>query len=577
MTVNYLDYIETDGYCYFGTGYFPKDTTKVDATFTPVERVGYYGVFFGCVRADNSSATDTFYLRNNGILTLGNMQMRDGDKQVNGPTITLNTEYHITFGGGEYTVATSAETNTYTYDAPSQFTSLFSVFIGGGNNNGVFWKEGGGTPRSFAAKYGEFKFYENDVLVADLRPAEDLNGAIGFYDSINDTFHPKEGDGVATAGPYTSSVVAIADKQTLPASGYAATVEVTCANAWTSAGETWLQLSATAGTGDDTITATAPSYTGNTARTDLLVYTDAVTSDNFYLQLKQKKYTDGQPFYLGGNEVAEAYLGGSAVSEAYLGEELVYSAGSFMGIKTTPTALAFNQYSLQALLKITASEPWTLTAPAWIDTGRITGGTSGETYVALEATAQQAATSGTITITSANYSTSVEVNYDTFEQVKSIYNGGTVNLGFMTGGVLNWTFNGQLTGTDGTLIIGGSGGTETSDYRWFYTAGGAAYFDMGSGRITALSPGITLNTDVTINCGYYFMKINGTNWESGAEPTSPALPFVINTDKCKLYSFTCQLADIIPVKDGRNNLYLINRTLNSLIPLPSGTQYEPLV
>lgn len=281
-----------------------------------------------------------------------------------------------------------------------------------------------------------------------------------------------------------------------------------------------------------------------------------------------------QPFYLGNNEVTSAYLGNTALTEAYLGEHLVYSAGPFMGLKVNPKALAFNQYSLSALLKIKASEPWTMTLPAWI-TADATTGTSGETYVTLETTAQQAATSSTITITSANYSATVEVNYDTFEQVKSIYNAGMVNLGFMTGGILNWTFNGQLTGTDGTLIIGGSGGIETSDYRWFYT--GSAYFDMGSARITALSPGITLNTDITINCGYFFMKINGTKWESGAEPTSPALPFVINTDKCKLYSFTCQLADIIPVKDSRNNLYLINRTFNSLIPLPSGTQYEPLV
>jgi len=326
MTVNYLDYIETDGYCYFNTGYYPKNTTKVDATFTTVQRVGYFSVFFGCLQSDFSLATDNFYLRNSRTTLLSNMQMRDGDREVNGPTIALNTEYHITFGGGEYTVATSAETNTYTYDAPSQFTSLWPVFIGGANYKGALWKENDGTPRTFAAKYGEFKFYENDVLVADLRPAKDLNGVIGFYDSINDTFHPKDGAGVATAGPYTSSVAAIADRRILPASGYAATIEVRCANAWTSAGNTWLQISATAGTGDDTITATAPSYTGNTARTDLLVFTDTVTNENFYLQLRQKKYTNGQPFYLGENEVAEAYLGGSAVSEAYLGDVLVFQA-----------------------------------------------------------------------------------------------------------------------------------------------------------------------------------------------------------------------------------------------------------
>ena len=209
--------------------------------------------------------------------------------------------------------------------------------------------------------------------------------------------------------PFT--IYATPSKTVLAATGETITIDIETENAWTVTGNTWLTLSAASGTGNTTITATAPDYsTGTTMRADTLTFTDTVTGDEMEITIRQKKYTSGQPVYLGGNEVSEAYLGGSAVSKAYLGDVLVYSSGPFVGLKAIPSSFTFHSESLVKTLKVKASESWTMTTPAWITASTLSGD-AGETIVTLTATAQSADTTGTISITSANYNASAAVNY----------------------------------------------------------------------------------------------------------------------------------------------------------------------
>lgn len=116
------------------------------------------------------------------------------------------------------------------------------------------------------------------------------------------------------------------------------------------------------------------------------------------------------PIYLGAEEVQGVCLGADEVFEAYLGEDLVYQAGPFVGLRVSPRIVLFNDNSLTVNVRVTSSESWTMTVPAWISADVLTGDT-GITVVSLTATTQTAATADTITITSANYSASATVEY----------------------------------------------------------------------------------------------------------------------------------------------------------------------
>lgn len=219
--------------------------------------------------------------------------------------------------------------------------------------------------------------------------------------------------------PYT--IYATPSKTVLANAGETINIAVVCENAWTVTGNTWLTLSSTGDTGSTTITATAPDYSaGTSARTDTLTFSNTVTGDEAEITIKQKKYSSGQPVYLGGDEVTELYLGGNAVSEAYLGEDLVFSSGPFAGLKVSPKSLYFDSSNLTASVKVKASESWTMTTPAWISASTLSGD-AGETIVTLTATAQSADTTGTIEVASANYSASTTASYALFTPVNYIH------------------------------------------------------------------------------------------------------------------------------------------------------------
>lgn len=174
------------------------------------------------------------------------------------------------------------------------------------------------------------QIYENDVLVRDFRPALDDNNVPCLYEKQLGTYHYNFNNNYTlTAGPSLSSISATPSKSFIKATGETINIVVETQNQWSvSQTENWLALSATGGTGTTTITAVAPNYSGSTNRTTTLTFTDLTTTDTDVLTIKQKKYTNGQPFYLGADEITECFLGIDGVSEAYLGEDLVFSAAA---------------------------------------------------------------------------------------------------------------------------------------------------------------------------------------------------------------------------------------------------------
>ena len=263
-----------------------------------------------------------------------------------------------------------------------------------------------------AIKIYSVKIYESNVLRMDLVPAINNSNVIGMYDMVGGGFYYNELSGEMIAGPVLSSISISPMSASFKASGGTTTIDIYTENSWVAnpADGTWYTLSATAGTGNSTITITVPSYSGGTDRTDTITFVDTNTTDEADFALKQKKYVSGQPVFLGANECAEMYLGALSVSEAYLGLELVYSSGPFTGLKLSPKTLSFSDDILVQTIKIKSSEPWDITTPAWI-TADIQSGDTGTTTVTLSATTQTTETSGNVVVTSTTYSASCDVDY----------------------------------------------------------------------------------------------------------------------------------------------------------------------
>lgn len=234
------------------------------------------------------------------------------------------------------------------------------------------------------------------------------------------------------------------------------------------------------------------------------------------------------PIYLGAEEVQGVCLGADEVLEAYLGEDLVYQAGPFVGLKVKPRTVSFFPSTLTSSIKVTSSESWTMTVPAWITASVLTGDT-GETVVTLTATAQVAATADTITITSANYSASATAEYKIVDLI------GYVHSSSMGNGKQNYllttiipdntmyaVFKGKrLDYETGYFLVGQTDVPDNNDWRFFTFNSLETYMDVHGGRCSGRI-GLNNNSDFEVEFGNLYVKnlltqqqITGTT-QSGA-------------------------------------------------------------
>lgn len=320
--MQYIEYLTTDAKCWFDTGIIPDFNTKIEVSIIPlswssadIPEKNWNG-FIGA--QNNDDAPSTFQIRNYNNQTQWSARVGNGNGNVRA-NYTRGTQYTLTLDKDYFTV----DGRQYGTGASSMDTCNYSLFISAINNSET--SSAWALRRAAAATFYYVKVWKNDVLVGEFLPAIN-NGSIGFYDTVSQSFKANLGTGTPVAGPILSSIIVEASKTTLAAAGDTSNITITCDNAWAVSGNTFLTLSSTGDTGSTAITATAPSYSGATARTDTLTFTDSVTGDEVEVSIKQKKYTSGQPFYLGADEIAEIYLGADSIAEAYLGEDLVFSS-----------------------------------------------------------------------------------------------------------------------------------------------------------------------------------------------------------------------------------------------------------
>lgn len=383
-----------------------------------------------------------------------------------------------------------------------------------------------------------FQVWYAQTLVYDLVPAYN-DGKYCFYDNVSGNYIYAVGNVDGSA----SSIIASAQKTTLASTGETINISVDCPNAWTVTGNTFITLSATGDTGSTTITATAPSYSGATARTDTLTFSDSVTGDEVVVTLKQKKYSSGQPLYLGVDEISEIYLGDHQISEAYLGEHLVYTSGPFTGIKLTPSTLKFNPITLERTLNVKSSEAWTITTPSWISASP-TSGDTGKTVVTLTASAQTAATSGTIEVVSTNYSATTQVGFDVVEQVDYIHaqtmsDNSQLHITLPVNSTPDSRV--RITGkgagySTGWIIVGNGLSDVNGDWRWFGISK-EIYFDINKNRLNQGnlsytpfgSDGLGRNFDFLLSDHYWVAEYNGNTYTATGvpQPNVSPRPFIL--------------------------------------------------
>lgn len=317
--MNLLQYVHVDGYCWFNTGIYPDINTKIEVDYIePVADMGSWCCdgFVGAQNGDDS--TSTFQIREQGEFTDNKLWVRVGNKQVESQTtatvftnVSVDKDYFISNGE-------TVSVGTTLYD-----TCNYPLIIGGINNPSWSHK------RASNANIGEVKIYSSGVLVGDFIPAEH-NGVVGYYDDVNSTFISKSGTGTPTAGPSRSSISVEPTSVIVGYAGDTISVDVFTENSWvaTPTDGTWITLSSNSGTGDDTITIDVDPNGNYTDRIDTITFVDMNTTDEVTLTIKQKKYSDGQPMYIGTSEISEFYLGSDTITEMYLGDVLVFSATS---------------------------------------------------------------------------------------------------------------------------------------------------------------------------------------------------------------------------------------------------------
>lgn len=255
----------------------------------------------------------------------------------------------------------------------------------------------------------------NTVVFNGVAAYDSVNGNIGLYDSVSNTLKYNSNLSMTKgADLYIFNIEPLT--LSFKASGGTSSITVNAETGFTCTTPTGFTLSTTAGTsGETTITVTAPDYTGNTKKSEVIIFTDD-NGHTIEATLKQKAYSPGGLYncFLGDTE-GTFYLGGLEVSNMYLGEIEVYSSGPYIGLKLTPSTISFRADSgLTQTLKVKSSEAWTLALPndaTWLSASTLSG-VSGETTVTLSTTEENTGDTRTvvITATTTSFSATCTVN-----------------------------------------------------------------------------------------------------------------------------------------------------------------------
>ena len=182
-SVNYVNYILSDGSQWIDTGIIPDGNTEIEYKFQDDTRTDGWENIFGssgnsyCVNRYNNWS-QTFVLRVNNTETLFEVPE---EKQQNGCTIKIS----------------NAEKTIYLDNIS---VGTFSESVNATNSILLFARRRGGSGTNMINSNGIFKLYyftikQNSETVRDFRPAIDEDGIVCLYDNITNKYYYNGGTG----------------------------------------------------------------------------------------------------------------------------------------------------------------------------------------------------------------------------------------------------------------------------------------------------------------------------------------------------------------------------------------------
>lgn len=186
LPVDYIElqYIQSSGTQYIDTGYKPNNNTRVQCKFELLESGRAYGIF-GSRIAYQNTAFDLFAYGQNS-----NKDFQDDyGSNSNAPMASTLGIYEIDKNKN----VTNINGNIYTFPL-STFQSSYNMYILGINTAGSTNNQLG------SLKIYSCQIYDNDILIRDFVPCKSVEGTVGLYDVVNQTFYTNAGTGSFIAG-----------------------------------------------------------------------------------------------------------------------------------------------------------------------------------------------------------------------------------------------------------------------------------------------------------------------------------------------------------------------------------------
>lgn len=249
--------------------------------------------------------------------------------------------------------------------------------------------------------------------------------------------------------------------------------------------------------------------------------------------------------FVGADNPEAFMIGNDEVEVIYMGEEIVYQKGDGSGISMRSKVNVGKNSGSTYDLKITSSEPWTLsvdTAVTWLNFSQLTGDT-GQTIVTITATEENQTgiyRSTTITATTANYSATCEVTQiavifvDYIHETTLKTNTDTADMidtNIIATTATTFRVKAMGKGYSNYYISVGYKTNDTEDYRLFCTS--TLYFDINSERIISENwGGVYDGRYIDLTCRNYSVSSGNsqTPFMTGNTQTAITRPETIKVD-----------------------------------------------
>lgn len=178
-----LNYIQSSGTQFIGTGVIPDIDTKIVINFTPLA-IGFDDVMCGVIKPNIAIGYKT------GLITGG--FKNDTGYNVDVPESVTNTTYDAEIFNGHFVL----NGEDHVFDAVTSYSTTRSIYLFAGSyatvSDGAYGK--------VTAKLSMCKIYTGNTLLRNFIPCINPSGEIGLYDLVSKEFYGNSGTGTFIPG-----------------------------------------------------------------------------------------------------------------------------------------------------------------------------------------------------------------------------------------------------------------------------------------------------------------------------------------------------------------------------------------